>query len=107
MNEKSKEEVEAEVKVKINFDERSLEMMDMAMFSGEFVDMVAMRALHALEERLAADAESLQLVNSMYMLLLYERYIGENKEGLTEWYNNQAAAEAIGEISKLVRWEVE
>jgi hypothetical protein len=43
----------------------------------------------------------------MYMLLLYQRYAKENQEGLVLWFNNQAASEAIGEISHLVKWEVE
>lgn len=75
-------------------------------FSRMFIEMVAMKAVHELEKRLKDQPEALQLVDALWSLLLYESYLHEHPTGM-DWFNNQMAAEAIGEVSHLVKWEVE
>ena len=84
-----------------------MEAMVKPAYSGEFIDMMAMRASHALEQRLKDDPGGLELLSSMYCLLLYQRYVESNPKGLVKQINNQMAMEDVGAISHLVEWEVE
>jgi ferritin-like protein len=75
-----------------------------AIFPAITAEVFAMKAFKKLDERLKGKDK--ELVNALMSLMMYVAHVHEHK-GLTNWWDNQMAAEAILEIVSELEWEVE